>query len=86
MAGKAAKIAISLPADVLEEVERTRRSRRQSRSEFFRQAVEALLRRERERKALCRYVRGYQRLPEGEEEVAAAHEAGSTVLAQEPWE
>jgi Arc/MetJ-type ribon-helix-helix transcriptional regulator len=45
---KTTKIAISLPEEVLDAVERERGESGESRSEFFRRAVEALLRRQRE--------------------------------------
>lgn len=78
------KVAISLSEDHFEAAEQERASRQQSRSEFFRTAVEELLRRRREREAVERYVRGYQQLPESEEEVAVARATATYVLAQEP--
>lgn len=84
--GKVAKIAISLPEDILEAVERERRAKGESRSEFFRRAVAALLRQEQERLAAELYSRGYQQMPETAEEMEAAHRAGTAVLASEPWE
>lgn len=83
---KVAKIAISLPEDVLEIVERERRSKGESRSEFFRRAVEVLLRQQQERLAAEEYLRGYRRMPDTAEEIEAVHRAGATVLAGEPWE
>ena len=44
-----AKIAISLPDEVLQAVEKERLASGQSRSEFFRNAVEAFLRQRRDR-------------------------------------
>ena len=67
--GKVAKVAISLPADVLKAVEAERKARGESRSEFFRRAVEKLLREERESAAVRDYVRGYREIPESAEEV-----------------
>ena len=84
--GKAAKVAISLPEDVLAAVEMERQAKGESRSEFFRRAVEARLKQERESSAIRDYVRGYQQYPESIEEVEAAHRVGSAVLAAEPWE
>lgn len=84
--GKTAKVAISLPEDVLAAVELERRAKGESRSEFFRRAVEKRLREERESSVIRDYVRGYQDLPESAEEVEAAHRLGSAVLAAEPWE
>ena len=83
---KTSKIAISLPEDMLEVVERERMAKGESRSEFFRRAVEAFLRQQRERADVERYVRGYRKMPESAEEVEAAHVAGSAILAGEPWE
>lgn len=80
-----AKIAISLPDEVLQAVERERLARGESRSAFCRRALEAFLRREQERKWDEEYVRGYQQYPETEEELAWA-QYGLTVLALEPWD
>ncbi len=83
---KTAKIAISLPEDVLAAVERQRRDSGESRSEFFRRAAEILLRRQREQEMNELYVRAYQQMPETAEEVEAARRAASNILAEEPWE
>ena len=84
--GRVAKIAISLPEDLLKVVEGERKARGESRSEFFRRAVEALLRQERERAAVEQYVRGYQKMPESADDVQSIHRAGVAVLTEEPWE
>ncbi len=83
---KTAKIAISLPEDVLAAVERERRDSGESRSEFFRRAAEILLRRQQEQKMNELYVSAYQQMPETEEEIEAARRAASNILAEEPWE
>ena len=59
-----AKIAISLPDEVLQAIEKERLASGLSRSEFFRNAVEAFLRHRRERELEEQYVRGYQENPE----------------------
>jgi metal-responsive CopG/Arc/MetJ family transcriptional regulator len=79
------KISISVPASVLEEVERERRSRGESRSEFFRRAVEEYMRREKERGAIARYLRGYLEHPDTEEERVWAEGASAPALAESPW-
>lgn len=84
--GSIMKVSLSLPAELLAAAEHKRQARGESRSEFFRQAVAAFLRREQEREAVERYVRGYQEQPESDEEVLAVHHTSSAVLAQEPWE
>jgi metal-responsive CopG/Arc/MetJ family transcriptional regulator len=81
-----AKVAISLPEDILRAVEMERRAKGESRSQFFLRAVERLLQQERESGAVREYVRGYEEMPESAEEVEAARRAGDVVLAQEPWE
>ena len=84
--GKIAKVAISLPEEILAAVEVERQAKGESRSEFFRRAVETRLKQEQESSAIRDYVRGYQKCPESAEEVAAAHRAGSEILAAEPWQ
>jgi len=83
---KCAKVAISLPEDVLKAVETERQARRESRSQYFRRAVERLLKQERDSSAVKDYVTGYQRFPELAAEVEAVHRMGIAVLAEEPWE
>ena len=82
---KTAKIAISLPSEVLDAVERERDQRGESRSQFFRRAVETLLRQQQEQEMSEQYIRAYQQTPETPEEVSAARSAASTILAEEPW-
>jgi len=82
---KSAKVAISLPEDVLEAVEMERKAKGESRSQFFRRAIERLLKQERESSAVKDYVRGYQEVPESAEEVETVHRVGIAVLAEEPW-
>jgi metal-responsive CopG/Arc/MetJ family transcriptional regulator len=83
---RTAKVAISLPENILRAVEDERKARGESRSEFFRRAVERLLKQEREALAVKRYIQGYREKPESAEEVEAIHRAGITILAEEPWE
>lgn len=80
-----AKIAISLPDSFLEIIERESKARSMSRSEFLRQAVEALLKHEQEREDVRRYVQGYLAYPETDEEVAWAEAASQSILAEYPW-
>ena len=83
---KIAKIAISLPEEVLAAVERERRNSGESRSRFFCRAAETLLRRQREQEMSEQYIRAYQQIPETEEEIEAAQRAASNILSEEPWE
>jgi len=81
-----AKIAISLPQEVLNAVEKEREGSGESRSQLYRRAVELLLRQRKEREMSERYIRAYQQVPETEEDVTAARRAASSLLAEEPWQ
>jgi metal-responsive CopG/Arc/MetJ family transcriptional regulator len=83
--GKSTKVAISLPERTLKEIESSRKSRGESRSEFFRRAAEKLLKEEQESKAIEAYIRGYTTNPESAEEVETVHQVGAAMLAKEPW-
>ena len=82
-----AKIAISLPDEVLEAVEKERlgRSKVLSRSEFIKRALEQYLRTESERTMEEQYIRGYLEHPETPEEVEWMAEAAAHVFANNPW-
>lgn len=83
---KTSKIAISLPEDVLCAVEEKRGESGESRSQFFRRAVEALLKQQKERDEIERYINAYSENPETKQEIEAARHAASTILAGEPWD
>jgi metal-responsive CopG/Arc/MetJ family transcriptional regulator len=82
---RSAKVAISLSEHILKAVEKERKVRGESRSEFFRRAAEKLLKQEQESKAIENYIQGYCDMPESVDEVEAVHRVGTAVLAQEPW-
>src|SRR5438309_6841501 len=82
---RAVKVAISLPDDLLHRVDRARRERKVSRSEYFRQAASNLLGLTGKHE-VERYVRGYSKHPETSDEVEAARAASARSLAAEPWE
>lgn len=85
MAGSA-KIAITLPKEILGALERYRAETGESRSALIALAIERLLRERREERLVRRYVEGYHRRPESEEEIRAAQAAAADLLAMEPWE
>jgi metal-responsive CopG/Arc/MetJ family transcriptional regulator len=82
----AMKVAISLPSTILESVEKERRKRGESRSEFFRQAVQAFLNDLQRRKDVERYVKGYLEQPEQAAEVEGIRSLSYAALAEEPWD
>lgn len=83
--GQTVKVSVSLPVEILNAVESECKARGESRSGFFRHAVERLLDQQHAQEAVKRYVDGYRRQPETDEEVALAHQISSAVLKQEPW-
>ncbi len=82
---KTSKIAISLPEELLQGIDKERKTRGETRSEFLRRVIEVYLRRERDREAIEQYVRGYQQYPETEEELGWVRAASRSVLAAYPW-
>jgi metal-responsive CopG/Arc/MetJ family transcriptional regulator len=60
------KVAVSLPDDLLAAADEERKKQGETRSGFFRRAVELLLRREREAQAEERYIRNYRDDPESD--------------------
>ena len=83
---KSSKVAISLPEDTLKAIEKERKARGESRSEFFRRAVEEYLKQEKYSIEIEKYIHGYTAMPESAEEVEAIHQTGVNTLAEEPWE
>ena len=80
------KVAISLPASLLKEVERLRRETGESRSAVIRRSLELLLGRAQHAEMVREYVGGYLAHPEGRSEVDAAMASAAEALAEEPWE
>ena len=81
---KSTKIAISLPPDLLHNVERERKAAVESRSEFFRRAAHDRIIRERERELEAQYTQAYLRDPESPQELAWVESASLAVLAAYP--
>ena len=79
------KIAISLPEDLLEAVEKERKITGESRSSIFRRAVELLIKQQKEQEDSKNYIRAYEQQPETTDEVEAARTVASIILAGEPW-
>jgi len=79
------KVAISVPAELYEELERDRRAEGMGRSEYFVHAVDELLRRKREQARVRKYVQGYTEQPETADDLLS-EQGMADALAQEPWE
>jgi metal-responsive CopG/Arc/MetJ family transcriptional regulator len=83
---RAVKVTVSLPETLHSQAERERKARKENRSQFFRGAIEALLKQRQEQAAAERYIQGYLEQPETAAEVAASQAASAAALAAEPWE
>jgi len=83
------KVAVSLPADLLADVERYRRRSGESRSAVVRRALERLLDARVEADAVREYVEAYRRTPETAEEAALSTPSSEELAAlarEHPWE
>lgn len=80
------QIAIRIPDDVAASLEQLVASGRfETKAAAVRWAIQALVEEERRREVGERIVEGYRRLPQTEEEVAAATEAAIRSIHEEPW-
>ena len=81
-----AKIAISLPDDVLQAIEKERELTGESRSAFFRRAAKALLKQKQREERDREYIRAYREMPETVEELGWLQASSQAVLAEYPWD
>lgn len=79
------KVAISLPNDQAQAIERIRRKARVPRSRVIQQAIALYLEAGGNSKAVRAYEAGYVRKPEGTEAEAFA-KATAAILSHEDWE
>ena len=80
------KIAISLPDELVSNLERIRKQTGESRSAFIRRALEQVMAERKQRAQIARYLEGYRKHPETAKEIKAAEAAATALLAGEPWE
>ena len=81
---RSAKGSISLPEQLLGDIEETRRLYGESRSQFFRRAAEVLIGAQRQQELDEQYIAAYRAIPEVVDE--GLYQAGLAAIAQEPWE
>ena len=82
----AEKIAITVPPELLEEIESLRRRTRESRSAVFARAARALLQTEERRQNIQRYIQAYREQPETQSEILAAEKLARASLGAVEWE
>lgn len=85
MVARKTKIACSLDARLLAQVERLRASTGESRSAVIGRALQALTEHQQQQARVARYVDAYREQPESEAEVAAARATARRHLATLPW-
>ena len=66
--GTSAKVAISLPKATLEELDRECKKRNEPRSALIRRAVQHFLKRDKLARDIQRYVEGYRKKPDTDED------------------
>jgi Arc/MetJ-type ribon-helix-helix transcriptional regulator len=80
------QIAIRIPDALAEQLESLVKSGRfDTKADAVRSALEALLNAERRADIGRRIVEGYQRVPQDDVDVAAAHQAATRSIEEEPW-
>ena len=85
MAARNAKVAVSIPRELLARVERARRKGRTSRSAVVQDALRLWIARQDEDARVGQYIEGYRRAPEGTREIKAAEAAAVRLFAAEDW-
>lgn len=86
MPAQTVKVAISLPKEEFRALEKRRRQLKQSRSAVIAKAIRHWLKAQQEAEDVQRYVEGYQKYPETEEEMAEAATLARMALADVEWE
>lgn len=82
----AEKVAITLPAELHERLERVRGRLKLNRSEAMQQAVRLWLRAQEGDPRIEQYLRGYAAQPDDPQEATALAEAWALGLAPQEWE
>jgi metal-responsive CopG/Arc/MetJ family transcriptional regulator len=85
MARPATKVAVSIPRDVYQAVERVRKTSGQSRSAVIQDALRYWLDAQTQAALVREYQAGYRRRPEGRREIKAAEAAAVRLLSSEDW-
>jgi Arc/MetJ-type ribon-helix-helix transcriptional regulator len=80
------QIAVRIPTDLAARLEDlVSQGRFETKAEAVRAAISELVERERRRAIGQQIAEGYRRIPQGDDEVAAAREAAIRSIHEEPW-
>jgi metal-responsive CopG/Arc/MetJ family transcriptional regulator len=85
MAKAATKVAVSIPDDLYQAIERIRKTSRRSRSAVVQDALRHWLHHQAQTALVREYEAGYRRRPEGRREVKAAEAAAVRLLSSDDW-
>ena len=85
MAKASTKVAVSIPPDLFQAVERARRLRGSSRSAFLQDALRHWLKHQAEVMLVREYEAGYRTKPETRREIKAAESAAVRLLSETEW-
>lgn len=84
--GGMSRFTVSVPAALMEAVDKRLTRGKRGRSALVRRLLEDALRDEQEREDVARYIKGYQEQPQTEEEFGWLDVATLEYLKQEPWD
>lgn len=82
---KTSKIAISLPTDDFEKIERIRKKRGLQRSAVIDEAIRFWLASLEDEQMVKQYEEGYRRKPESADELKAMEEASAKAFEEDGW-
>ncbi len=86
MATETVKIAISLPKEKYQAVEKMRKKIRKTRSALISEALSLWLKEMRKEELIKRYIAGYKQHPESKAESKGASATSAQTLAAQEWE
>lgn len=81
----ATKVAVSIPDDLYQAIEKVRKIRRASRSAVVQDALRHWLHQQAQSARVREYEAGYRRRPESRREVKAAEAAAVRLLSSDDW-
>ena len=86
MSAKTVKVAISLPKNIMAEIESLRHKLGLARSQAIFEAVSLWLKKKHEEQKIRQYIEGYRKYPEKDDpEIAALMKLGLESFSKEEW-
>lgn len=82
---KTTKIAISLPQEIIAEIELACQATQQTRSRFIYTAVAEFLKEQKKQKQIQAYIAGYQKTPDDASEIDSLLSLSLEAFQDNPW-